>query len=237
MSEELKMSDVANLIKVILPDGKEIELNKNSSVLDLAGKISEGLKRNAVVAEVNGNIVDISTILQDDDQVKILTSRDPETLGILRHSTAHVMAQAVQRLFPQSKIAIGPNIENGFYYDFDIEGHALSVDDLPKIEEEMKKIIKEDQYFERTEIKNVQQEITNFREDGEIYKAELLMEHASERPTLYLCKTKEEGKVQFNDFCRGPHIPSTRFIKAFKLLSVAGAYWRGDEKNKMLQRI
>jgi len=228
---------VANMIKVVLPDGKEVELNEYSSALDLAGKISEGLKRNAVAAEVNGNIADITTVLQDDDQVRILTSRDSETLGILRHSTAHVMAQAVQKLFPQAKIAIGPNIENGFYYDFDIEGHSLSVDDLPKIEEEMKRIIKEDQIFERSEIKNVQEQITNFREDGEIYKAELLMEHANERLTLYLCKSKEEGKVFFNDFCRGPHIPSTKFIKAFKLLSVAGAYWRGDEKNKMLQRI
>lgn len=230
-------NEIANVIKIVLPDGKEVELTENSTVFDLAGKISEGLKRNAVVAEVNGNFVDMNSVLKDADKVRILTSKDPETLGILRHSTAHVMAQAVQRLYPQAKIAIGPNIENGFYYDFDIEGYNLSVEDLPKIEEEMKKIIKEDQRFERTEIKNVQAEVTNFREDGEIYKAELLMEHASEKPTLYLCKSKEEGKVQFNDFCRGPHIPSTKFVKAFKLLSVAGAYWRGDEKNKMLQRI
>jgi len=232
------MSDeVINLIKVILPDGSSIEINENSTALDVAGKISEGLKRNTVAAEVNGKMVDTNALLKDGDKVKLLTSKDPETLGILRHSTAHVMAQAVQRLFPQAKIAIGPNIENGFYYDFDIEDKALSIDDLPAIEEEIKKIIKEDQLFERVEIKNVQQEITNFREDGEIYKAELLMEHASENPTLYVCKTKEDGKVMFNDFCRGPHIPSTKFIKAFKLLSVAGAYWRGDEKNKMLQRI
>ena len=138
---------MSNLIKVILPDGKEVELNEHSSALDLAGKISEGLKRNAVVAEVNGNLVDIYTVLNNDDQVRILTSKDPETLGILRHSTAHVMAQAVQRLYPQAKIAIGPNIENGFYYDFDIPDTSLSVDDLVKIEEQMNIIIKENQTF------------------------------------------------------------------------------------------
>lgn len=228
---------MSDMINVILPDGSQIELSSGSTVFNLAGKISEGLKRNAVVAEINGILTDMSTTLNDNDKVKILTSKNDETLGILRHSTAHVMAQAVQKLYPKAKIAIGPNIENGFYYDFDIEGYNLSSEDLPKIEEEMKNIIKEDQYFEKVQIKNVQQEITNFREDGEIYKAELLMEHASENPTLYLLKSKEGDKALFNDFCRGPHIPSTKFIKAFKLLSVAGAYWRGDEKNKMLQRI
>jgi threonyl-tRNA synthetase len=228
---------MSEMINVILPDGSKIELAKDSNVFDLAGKISEGLKRNAIVAEINGILADMTATLHDNDKVKILTAKEDETLGILRHSTAHVMAQAVQKLYPKAKIAIGPNIENGFYYDFDIEGYNLSSEDLPKIEEEMKNIIKEDQRFEKIHIKNVQQEITNFREDGEIYKAELLMEHANENPTLYLLKSKEADKVLFNDFCRGPHIPSTKFIKSFKLLSVAGAYWRGDEKNKMLQRI
>lgn len=165
-----------------------------------------------------------------------MSEKDEKSLEILRHSTAHVMAQAVQRLYPNAKIAIGPSIENGFYYDFDIPDTTLSVEDLPKIEEEMKKIIKENQTFERYEIKNVQEQLTEFRENGEIYKAELLMEHAQENPTLYLCKDKN-GKVVWNDFCRGPHVSSTKEIKAFKLLSVAGAYWRGNEKNKMLQRI
>ena len=227
---------MSEVIKISLPDSTIMEISGNSTVKDLAFKISEGLGRNAVAASINGEILDLGTVLKDSDSVKILTSRDIESLEVLRHSTAHVMAQAVQRLYPEAKIAIGPSIENGFYYDFDIPDTTLSVEDLPKIEEEMKKIVKEDQTFERYEIPNIQEQLTDFRESGEIYKAELLMEHARENPTLYLCKDKD-GKVVWNDFCRGPHLPGTKFIKAFKLLSVAGAYWRGDETKKMLQRI
>ena len=221
--------------KINLPDGSSMEIEENMTAEDLAGKISEGLKRNAIAVKVNGELKDLSVKLKNNDNVKILTSKDPESLDILRHSTAHVMAQAVQRLFPNAKIAIGPTIKNGFYYDFDIPDHSLSAEDLPKIEEEMKKIIKENQKFERQEIKNVQEQITDFREKGEIYKIELLMEYAQQNPTLYVCK-KDDKKV-WNDFCKGPHIPNTKFIKAFKLLSTAGAYWRGNENNKMLQRI
>lgn len=230
------MSDAKNLIKINLPDGSIMEIAQKSTVADLAFTISEGLARNAVAAEINGNISDISATLNDGDKIRILTSKDTETLDILRHSTAHVMAQAVQRIFPEAKIAIGPNIENGFYYDFDIPDVSLSSEDLPKIEAEMNNIIKENQTFEKHNINNTQELLTDFREKGEIYKAELLMEYASQNPTLYLCKNKD-GNMLWNDFCRGPHIPNTKFIKAFKLLSVAGAYWRGDEKNKMLQRI
>ncbi len=222
-------------IKINLPDGSVKELEKNSTAEDLAGAISEGLKRNAVVAEINGKISDLSTELHNNDAVRILTSKDPESLDILRHSTAHIMAQAVQNLYPNAKIAIGPTIENGFYYDFDIPDHSLSSEDLPKIEEEMKKIISEDQKFECLPIKNVNEKLTDFRESGEIYKAELLVEYAKESPTLYV--SKKDDKILWEDFCRGPHVPSSKFIKAFKLLSTAGAYWRGDEKNKMLQRI
>lgn len=230
------MSEAVNLIKINLPDGSIIEIEKDSTVANLAFKISEGLGRNAIAAKVNEILVDLGIILKNGDNVRILTSKDTETLEILRHSTAHVMAQAVQRLYPSAKIAIGPTIENGFYYDFDISDKTLSSEDLLKIEEEMNKIIKENQAFERHEIKNIQEQLTDFREKGEIYKAELLMEYASQNPTLYLGKNKD-GNIVWNDFCRGPHIPNTKFIKAFKLLSVAGAYWRGDEKNKMLQRI
>lgn len=223
------------LIKVILPDGSQIEVEKGSNVYDLAKKISDGLARNAVGAEINEKLADTRTILNNNDKIRILTSKDPESLHILRHSAAHIMAQAVQRLFPQAKVGIGPTIENGFYYDFDIPNHSLSDEDLPKIEEEMRKIAKEDQRFERFEIKNVQDQLNDFRDKGEIYKAELVMEYANENPTLYL--NTKDNNVIWNDFCRGPHIPSTKFLKAFKLLSVAGAYWRGNEKNKMLQRI
>lgn len=230
------MSENIALIRISLPDSSFMEIPQGSTVFDLAKTISEGLARNAVAAKVNENLADLSTILKNGDSVRILTSKDAETLEILRHSTAHVMAQAVQRIYPEAKIAIGPTIENGFYYDFDIPDISLSVDDLPKIEEEMNNIIKENQTFERHEISNVQEQITEFRGKGEIYKAELLMEYASQNPTLYLGKDKDQ-QIVWNDFCRGPHIPNTKFIKAFKLLSVAGAYWRGNENNKMLQRI
>ena len=157
-------------------------------------------------------------------------------LHTLRHSCSHIMAQAVQNLYPNAKLAIGPAIENGFYYDFDIDDHTLTDDDLKKIEDEMKRLIKMDLKFEKHYIEDVQKQIDEFKAQGEIYKAELLEEHRNDNPTLYLTKDKD-GNVLFNDLCSGPHIDSTRQIKAFKLLSVAGAYWRGSEDNKMLQRV
>ncbi len=157
-------------------------------------------------------------------------------LHTLRHSCSHIMAQAVQNLYPQAKLAIGPAIDNGFYYDFDIEGVSLTDEDLVKIEDEMKKLVKMDLKFEKYVIEDVEKQIQEFKNQGEIYKAELLEEHKNDNPTLYLTKDKD-GNVLFNDLCSGPHIDSTRYIKAFKLLSVAGAYWRGNEKNKMLQRV
>ncbi len=159
-----------------------------------------------------------------------------EKLQTLRHSCSHIMAQAVQKLYPSAKLAIGPAIENGFYYDFDIEGVTLSNENLKEIEGEMKKIISQNLTFEKYAIPDVQAQIDEFKSQGEIYKAELLEEHKNDNPTLYLTKDKD-GNVLFNDLCSGPHIESTKEIKAFKLLSVAGAYWRGNEKNKMLQRI
>ena len=165
--------------------------------------------------------------------------KNNETLHTLRHSASHIMAQAVQKLFPAAKLAIGPATENGFYYDFDLtDGHAFTEDDLVKIEEEMKNIVKQNLTFEKYVIPDVDAQIEEFRKEGEIYKAELLEEHKNDNPTLYLTKDKE-GNVLFNDLCAGPHIPNTSYIKgnAFKLLKVAGAYWRGNEKNKMLQRI
>jgi len=165
--------------------------------------------------------------------------KNESTLSVLRHSTSHVMAQAVQKLFPSAKLAIGPAIENGFYYDFDLtDGYAFTEDDLVKIEEEMKNIIKQNLSFEKYVIPDVDKQIAEFKAEGEIYKAELLEEHRNDTPTLYLTKDKD-GNVLFNDLCAGPHIPNTSFIKAnaVKLLKVAGAYWRGNAKNKMLQRI
>ena len=165
--------------------------------------------------------------------------KNKETLGVLRHSASHIMAQAVQKLFPSAKLAIGPSTDTGFYYDFDLtDGHAFTEDDLQKIEDEMKNIIKQNLTFERYVIPDVDKQIAEFKAEGEIYKAELLEEHRNDNPTLYLTKDKD-GNVLFTDLCAGPHIPNTSYIKgnAIKLLKVAGAYWRGNEKNKMLQRI
>lgn len=165
--------------------------------------------------------------------------KNNETLSILRHSTSHIMAQAVQSLFPNAKLAIGPATSDGFYYDFDLtDGHAFTQDDLAKIEEKMKEIIKQNLTFEKYVIPDVDKQIEEFKKEGEIYKAELLEEHRNDNPTLYITKDKD-GNALFNDLCAGPHLPNTSYIKAnaFKLLKVAGAYWRGNEKNKMLQRI
>ncbi|MBR3889506.1 threonine--tRNA ligase [bacterium] len=165
--------------------------------------------------------------------------KNQETLSILRHSTSHVLAQAVQKLFPEAKLAIGPATDEGFYYDFDMtEGHTFTQEDFERIEEEMKSIIKQNLTFEKVQVEDVDAKIAEFKAEGEVYKAELLEEHRNDCPTLYLTKDKD-GNVLFNDLCAGPHVPNTSYIKgnAFKLLKVAGAYWRGNEKNKMLQRI
>lgn len=165
--------------------------------------------------------------------------KNNETLSILRHSTSHIMAQAVQSLFPYAKLAIGPATADGFYYDFDLtDGHAFTHEDLAKIEEKMKEIIKQNLTFEKYVIPDVEKQIEEFKKEGEIYKAELLEEHKNDNPTLYITKDKD-GNALFNDLCAGPHLPNTSYIKtnAFKLLKVAGAYWRGNENNKMLQRI
>lgn len=165
--------------------------------------------------------------------------KNNETLHILRHSTSHILAQAVQSLFPSAKLAIGPATDTGFYYDFDLtDSHAFTEEDLVKIEEKMKEILKQSLVFEKYAVEDVDAKIAEFKKEGEIYKAELLEEHRNDNPTLYLTKDKD-GNVLFNDLCAGPHVPYSSFIKpnAVKLLKVAGAYWRGNEKNKMLQRI
>ncbi|MGN0017697.1 MAG: threonine--tRNA ligase [Candidatus Gastranaerophilaceae bacterium] len=164
--------------------------------------------------------------------------KNNETLHVLRHSASHIMAQAVQALFPHAKLAIGPATDSGFYYDFDLDEHTFTEEDLTKIEEKMKEILKQNLTFEKYNVEDVDAKIAEFKSQGEIYKAELLEEHRNDGPTLYLTKDKD-GNVLFNDLCAGPHVPNTSYIKgnAIKLLKVAGAYWRGNEKNKMLQRI
>ncbi len=223
-------------ITVNLPDGSKRTLEANSTAADLAKSIAEGLYRKAVGATINGELRDLFTPLNDGDTVCILKPEDKLSIELLRHSSAHVMAQAVQNLFPQAKIAIGPTIEDGFYYDFDIPDHKLTAEDLEKIEAEMKKIADSNQKLVRFYIPDVDKQIKEFKDQGEKYKAELLEEHRDHEPTLYLMQDKD-GKTIWNDLCRGPHLPSTNHIKAFKLLKFSGSYWRGDEKKDHLQRI
>lgn len=230
------MSKVQTELQVKLPDGSERTVEAGSTAADLAKSIAQGLYRKAVGALINGELRDLFTPLTDGDSVKILTADDTEAIELLRHSTAHVMAQAVQKLFPEAKIAIGPTIQDGFYYDFDIPGHALSTEDLEKIEQEMKKIAEAGQKIVRFQIPDVEKQLKEFSDQGERFKAELLNEHKNESPTLYLMQDKE-GRTVWNDLCRGPHLPSTNLIKSFKLLKVSGSYWRGDEKRDQLQRI
>lgn len=223
-------------VEVLLPDGSKKSMDPGSTAADLAKSISEGLFRKSVGALINKEICDLHTELKQGDVVQILTEKDKESIELLRHSTAHVMAEAVQSLFPQARIAIGPTIEDGFYYDFEIPDHNITSEDLTKIEERMTEIVKQNQQIVRHCIENVDEQIAIFKQQGEKFKAELLEEHRDHNPTLYLMKDKD-GTVVWNDLCRGPHLPNTSFIKAFKLMKVSGSYWRADEKREHLQRV
>lgn len=217
------------MIKVKLLDGSIKELEEGSDSYSLAALISKKLAKEAVAAKVNGKLVDLSQKLKENDQVEIVIADSEEGIEIIRHSAAHVMAQAVKKLYKNVKLAIGPTIKNGFYYDFDLDV-SLTNDDLKKIEDEMNKIISKDLKFKRTEVSR-KEALKLMSEKNEYYKIELINDlDENEQISLYT-------QGDFTDLCRGPHIPSTRFIKAFKFTSVAGAYWRGDEKNEMLQRI
>ena len=215
------------MIKVTLKDGSVKEFEKGISVLDVAKSLSEGLARNAFCGLVNGEVVDLRQTLNDDCEVGICTFDSKEGKDALRHSASHVLAYAVKRLFPEAKIAIGPAIEDGFYYDFDKEG-AFSTSDLEKIEAEMKKIIKENPQIERFELPR--NEALELMKD-EPYKVELIND-LGEDEVISFYKMGD-----FVDLCAGPHVMSLKPMKAIKLLRTAGAYWRGDEKNKMLARI
>ncbi|NMC75310.1 MAG: threonine--tRNA ligase [Geobacteraceae bacterium] len=215
-------------IGVILPDGSRKALEDGATVSDLARSISAGLARTAIAGKINGELVDISAPLHEGDRVEILTDKSSEALDIVRHSTSHLMAQAVKTLFPRAKVTIGPSIENGFYYDFDVDT-PFSPEDLEKIETKMRDLAKANLAITR-EVLAKDEAIRLFRDLGETYKVELIEELDAAEVSLY-----RQG--DFVDLCRGPHLPSTSFCKAFKLTSIAGAYWRGDEKRKMLQRI
>jgi threonyl-tRNA synthetase len=222
------MSD-NGVIRVTLPDGSELEVPSSSTPADVAARIGPGLARAALVAEVDGQPWDLGRPLERDARLRILTERDAQALEVYRHSTAHLMAQAVQRLYPGTRVTIGPVIEGGFYYDFDRK-EPFTPDDFEAIETEMGRIVGEDLAVKREEISR-DAAVELFRKLGEPYKVEILEAiPAGETLTLY-----RQG--EWFDLCRGPHVPATGRLGTFKLLSTAGAYWRGDERNKMLTRI
>lgn len=214
---------------ITLNDGKKLEFKQEVTVAAIAERISESLKRNAVCGKVNGKLVDLSHVINEDASVEIFTLKDKEGMNVFRHTCAHVLAQAVKSIFPTCRLAIGPVIENGFYYDFDFTTPVTQAD-LAKIEQEMKKIIKSDLPIERFEISR-KEAIKIFKGFKETYKIELAEDISDGEPiSIY-----KQGA--FVDLCKGPHLPSTGKIKAFKLTSITGAYWRGNENNKMLTRI
>ena len=218
------------MINVTLKGGVVREYEDGSSIIDVAKSLGAGLYKAACLAKVNGEIKDLRTVLTGDCEVEILTFDDEEAKKTFRHTCSHILAQAVKRLYPEVKLAIGPAVDGGFYYDFDSEVN-FTPEILDKIEAEMKKIVKEGLFLEKVEMEPAEA-LALMEEKGEIYKVELIKEHADKGEPISFYRQGE-----FLELCAGPHIPDTSRVKAFKLTSCTGAYWRGDSKNKMLQRI
>ncbi|WP_243386092.1 threonine--tRNA ligase [Bacillus kexueae] len=220
---------MSEVVKITFPDGVVKEFQKGITTEEIAASISPGLKKKSIAGKLDGNLIDLSTPIENDGAIEIVTQGSEDALEILRHSTAHLMAQAIKRLYKDVKLGVGPVIENGFYYDIDME-EAITPEDLPKIEKEMKKIVGENLPVIRKEVSRNEAK-KMYEEIGDHLKLELIDDiPEGESISIY-----EQG--EFFDLCRGVHVPSTGKIKEFKLLSVAGAYWRGDSNNKMLQRI
>ncbi|WP_404428914.1 threonine--tRNA ligase [Sutcliffiella horikoshii] len=220
---------MSELMKITFPDGAVKEFERGTTTEDIAASISPGLKKKAIAGKLNGELIDLRSPIKIDGEISIIMQDSDEALGIMRHSTAHLMAQAIKRLYGNVKLGIGPVIENGFYYDIDME-ESLTPEDLQKIEKEMKKIVSENLDVVRVEVSR-EEALRRYEELNDELKLELIRElPEGETISIY-----EQG--EFFDLCRGIHVPSTGKIKEFKLLSIAGAYWRGDSKNKMLQRI
>lgn len=215
-------------MKVTLKDGSVKEYAGEMSVIDIAKDISEGLARVATAGEVDGKVVDLRTVINSDCELNILTANDEKGLAVLRHTVSHILAEAVKRLHPEAKLAIGPSIDTGFYYDFECE--PFSRDDLDALEKEMKKIIKEGKALERYTLPRAEA-IEFMKGKGEPYKVELIEDLPEDAEISFY------SQGEFTDLCAGPHLMSTKNIKAFKLISSSGAYWRGNEKNKMLTRV
>ncbi|EEL49035.1 threonine--tRNA ligase [Bacillus cereus] len=220
---------MADVVKITFPDGAVKEFPKGVTTEEIAASISPGLKKKAVAGKLNDEMIDLSTPIEEDGAVSIITLDSEEGLYILRHSTAHLLAQALKRLYKDVKLGIGPVIENGFYYDIDME-EAITVEDFKKIEKEMQKIVNENLEIVRHEVPRAEA-LRRYEEIGDELKLDLI----NDLPEDAVISIYEQG--EFFDLCRGVHLPSTGKIKVFKLLSVAGAYWRGDSDNKMLQRI
>ncbi|THB67511.1 MAG: TGS domain-containing protein, partial [Gammaproteobacteria bacterium] len=214
---------------VTLPDGSKREFGNPLTVYDVAADIGSGLAKATIAGKIDGELVDASTTIEVDAELQIITDKDPEGLEVIRHSASHLMAHAVKELFPQAQVTIGPVIENGFYYDFSFE-RSFTPEDLKKIEKKMQELVKANIPLERS-VMDRDEAIKFFNDMGEKYKAEIISDiPQGEQISLY-----KQG--DFIDLCRGPHVPSTGKIKAFKIMKVAGAYWRGDSNNEMLQRI
>jgi len=214
--------------KLVLPDGSDKPIQSGLMGKEVVADVDPELKKELVCLRINGALADLSSIIPEDAEVSLVLKSAPEALEVLRHSTSHIMAQAVKKIFPEAKLAIGPAIAEGFYYDFDLPA-PLTPEDLKQIEAEMKKIIKADLRFEKEKIPR-EEALSNLKQQDEKYKLELIEGLEDQELSFY-----RQG--DFIDLCRGPHIPSTRYVKAFKLMSVAGAYWRGDSSREMLQRI
>lgn len=220
---------MANAIQITFPDGNAKEFEQGTTGEEIAHSISPGLKKQALAIKLDGQPYDLRRPIEKDGAIEILTYKNPEGIEVLRHSTAHLMAQAIKRLYGEVKLGVGPVIENGFYYDIDME-ESLTPEDLPKIEKEMQKIVDENHEIERIELSREEAK-EKFREIGDDLKLELIDDiPEGEQVTIY-----KQG--EFFDLCRGVHVPQTSKIKVFKLLSISGAYWRGNSDNKMLQRI
>ena len=217
------------MINITLPDGSVHKFEKGISALEMAGLISNGLKRNVLSAKINGGIHDATIPILKDSKVQLLTWNDREGKATFWHSSAHLLAEALEALYPGVKFGIGPPIENGFYYDIDLGDHSVSNDDLPEIELKMRELVKQKSQFKRIDVVK-KDAIRYFKEKGDEYKLELIEELKDGEITFY-----QQGN--FVDLCKGPHLPDTGKIKAIKLLNVAGAYWRGDESRKMMTRI
>lgn len=217
------------MINITLPDGSIRQVESGTSAMDVAKSISEGLARNVLSAEVNGEVVDANRPITTDATLKLLTWNDDNGKSTMWHSSAHLMAEALESMYPGIKLAIGPPIENGFYYDVDFNGQPFTQEDFAKVEKKMLELAREKNEFVRKEVSKAEA-ISYFTEKGDPYKLELIQDLEDGNITFYT-------QGNFTDLCRGPHIPNTGFIKAAKLLNVAGAYWRGDEKNKMLTRV